>query len=85
MSKQSSDMGEDEVKKQKTSARKRRRGPWELWVTFKSWNSYREPWSFMARDYATKDLAEVSAEKHKRDGCYDKIEVIYNKKKDVNG
>lgn len=85
MSRQSSDMGQEETTKK--GGRGKRRGPWEVWVVYSDKKSWRSNWyigkEWMMRDYATKELAETAVAKFKREIWYqdDTIEVRYNERK----
>lgn len=83
LSKQSGNFEQNEVAKQTKSGRKRR-GPWELWATHEyhrdsPWGE--KFWTWMIRDYDTKELAETAADKFRREKFYTKIEIRYNERK----
>lgn len=80
MSRQSSDMGQDEIQSTNKPSRKRR-GPWEVWVTFESLGD-KKPWVYMTRDYADKGVAEEVANKYRRESFYKNVEVKYNERKE---
>jgi hypothetical protein len=78
LSKQTGQFTEDDSTKK--GGRRKRRGPWEVWVDI-SEERKRSLWlcyPHKMRDYATKELAETAAEKWRRDKIWDIVEVRYN-------